>query len=555
MKAALVLAVVVAALAAPAGAAAHATVVSTAPEQGAALPREPGRVVFRFSENVETRFGAVRVFDARGRRVDRGATTQPNASSAAVTLRPGLPDGPYTATYRVVSADSHPVRGGFTFTVGRSGGRPAAAVAGLLGNDGAGPVTDTAFSVVKGAAYAATALLAGGALFAWLAWMPPPGPARRRWRGIGVGAGLAGAALAAAGLVLQGAEAGGTSFWSALDPDVLHDVLATGFGRAWAVWMAAFVTLAVVLAPGRRGRAPVAVAAAAVAALVITPAFAGHANATDPRALMLATDALHVAAMSAWVGGVAVLVLVLPLATRQLGTGERTRLLATVVARFSTIALAAVGTLVATGVLQSVVHLQAFGDLVSTGYGRAILIKSALVLLLVAAGTVNHRRTLPRLRERAGAGETPGGPGLALRRVIRGELALMAVAIGVTAALVGYAPPAGSTAGPASRSADLGPARLEMTVAPARVGANDIHLYLLDRRSGAQYDRPKKVDVTARLPAKGIGPLKLEARKTGPGHYTVPSATLAPAGDWRLEVDALVSEFDQYTATVGVSVR
>ena len=66
---------------------------------------------------------------------------------------------------------------------------------------------------------------------------------------------------------------------------------------------------------------------------------------------------------------------------------------------------------------------------------------------------------------------------------------------------------------------------------------------------------PRRSSVTARLPAKGIGPLDLEARKTGPGHYTVPAATLAPAGDWRLEVDALVSEFDQYTTTVEVPVR
>ena len=105
-------------LAAPATALAHATVESTSPSRGAALAKEPERVVFRFSESVETQFGAVRVFDARGRRVDRGATSQPTAASAAVRLRPGLPDGAYTATYNIVSADSHPVSGGFSFTIG-----------------------------------------------------------------------------------------------------------------------------------------------------------------------------------------------------------------------------------------------------------------------------------------------------------------------------------------------------------------------------------------------------------------------------------------------------
>ena len=66
------------------------------------------------------------------------------------------------------------------------------------------------------------------------------------------------------------------------------------------------------------------------------------------------------------------------MATRLLDPGERTRLLAAVVARFSTVALVSVAALVATGILQSIVHLQSFGDLISTGYGRAIAIKSEL---------------------------------------------------------------------------------------------------------------------------------------------------------------------------------
>ena len=140
-------------LALPAGAWGHATVTETSPSQGAALKSQPRQVVFRFTENVETRFGAVRVFDAAGRRVDTGTTTQPTPASAATRLKGGLGDGPYTATYQVVSADSHPVSGGYTFTVGRSGGRTAAAVAGLIDDGGPGPVTHTAFGVVKGMGY------------------------------------------------------------------------------------------------------------------------------------------------------------------------------------------------------------------------------------------------------------------------------------------------------------------------------------------------------------------------------------------------------------------
>ena len=257
------------ALVAPATALGHATVESTSPSQGAAVKTEPRRVIFRFSENVETQFGAVRVFDAKGKRVDQGATTQPTASSAAAKLRPGLPEGPYTATYHVVSADSHAVSGGFTFTIGRSGGQSAAAVDTLIDGGGAGPLTGTGFGIVKGVAYAATALLIGGAVFLWLVWLPGlrrVAGGESRWRKaseaaagrarrIGVGAAAAGLVASVAGIVLQGASAAGTSFWSALDLTVVHDVLATSFGSAWAVRLAGFMTLmAVLVLPPARAR-------------------------------------------------------------------------------------------------------------------------------------------------------------------------------------------------------------------------------------------------------------------------------------------------------------
>ena len=140
--------------------------------------------------------------------------------------------------------------------------------------------------------------------------------------------------------MLQGATAVGTSFWAALDLTVIHDVLATSFGSAWAVRLAGFRRLARVAPAWARIRAParsvgatglalgrvsppvLALAALALAALTVTPAFSGHANATDPRAVMLGVDVAHVAAMSAWVGGVAFLVAVVPAATRLLEPGS-----------------------------------------------------------------------------------------------------------------------------------------------------------------------------------------------------------------------------------------
>jgi copper transport protein len=121
-------------------------------------------------------------------------------------------------------------------------------------------------------------------------------------------------------------------------------------------------------------------------------------------------------------------------------------------------------------------------------------------------------------------------------------------------ALAAYAPPS-SAGGPFSAEANLGPAQLELTVDPARLGPNQIHLYLFDRRTGAQFDRVKELTLSARLPEHRVGPLHFEPHKAGPGHWIVRRADLAPAGDWRLDLSARVSAFDAYTTRIEVPVE
>ena len=90
---------------------------------------------------------------------------------------------------------------------------------------------------------------------------------------------------------------------------------------------------------------------------------------------------------------------------------------------------------------------------------------------------------------------------------------------------------------------------------PATAGRNEVHLYLFNRKDGTQFDKARALRVTASLPDREIGPLRLRARRTGPGHYTIRRADLVPGGDWRLEIGVLVSEFDELTTDVEVPVR
>jgi copper transport protein len=543
----------------PATASAHAVLESSQPARGERLEEPPQRVTLRFDEPVDLAFGSVRVFDARGQRVDRGSAGHPGGRGEliSVDLRPNLPDGAYTATYRVVSADSHPIAGGFVFTVGQGGAAPAQTVDELLAGGSAGPATEVAFGVVRGLGYLAIALCAGGLAFVAAVWLPARPPAEAdsafagRWRVLAVGGALAGIVTSALGIVLQGATAAGESLWSALDPAVIEAVLGTRFGTVWAIRLGAFAVLALALAR----RPPAFTVAAALAALVcVTPGLSGHASTADPAALVLPANALHVGAMAVWVGGVAMLLLAVPGATRRLEPPQRTPLLAAVVARFSTLALAAVGALLASGVLQSIAELHAVADLWDSAFGRAILVKAALMAGLIAIGAWNRGRGRPLLARRAAAGEPPGRTGFLLRRALRAELALMLAVLGATAALASYAPPSAAT-GPFAGTATLGPIRVELTLDPAAAGANELHLYLSRRRDGGPFDGVKELRLTVSLPDRDIGPLDLRPHQAGPGHWVVRGAHLAPAGEWQLDVLARVSEFDAYSAEVEVPLR
>jgi len=135
------------------------------------------------------------------------------------------------------------------------------------------------------------------------------------------------------------------------------------------------------------------------------------------------------------------------------------------------------------------------------------------------------------------------------------EVALGLAAIATTGALAGYAPSIAEGTGPYCTHATIGPARMEMTVDPARVGPNEIHVYLFDRKSGRQYDATKELTVAAELPERRIARIELSPTKAGPGHYVIAGAALGAPGDWTVDVTARVSDFDEYRAQVEVPIK
>jgi copper transport protein len=584
------------ALALPAGASAHATLESASPGAGATLRQAPRVVTLRFDESVETQFGALRVLDARGRRVDDAHVTRPGgrASQLAVGLRRGLGTGGYTVAYRVISDEGHPVSGAFGFQVGARAAVPGASIAPVA--PGAGPLTEQAYAMSRGAGNFALALGVGTLLFLVLCWLPAlrdVSGAEPRWREA-ADALMArwalvwwcsvalGALTSLLGLVFQGATAAGTSFVAALDPSILQEVIDTRAGRGWLARLVAWAAMACIVEVAARRRhalprmrsvalgadglavaAPSRGALAAMGAgagvLVAIPALAGHAAVQSPVPVLLPLIFVHIAAMCAWLGGLTGVATLLPAATRRLQADEGVQLLAATLTRFSRVALAAVIALGASGAAQAALHLHRFGALTDTAYGRALLIKSALLVALIGLGALNRRRTLPRLRAAAAGHETPGA-GVAARRLhstVRDEIALLIAVLGVTGALVGYAPPppSAATRGPVERQASTGTVDLYVKVGPARIGVNRIDLNAFRTADGLPDTDLHHVSLTATPPSASGAPVTFDAQRVGPGHYVVPTAPLTVAGRWRLRVSNHMPGMPGNIATVDVPIR
>jgi copper transport protein len=115
-----VLAIAVAtALAVADPASAHATLISTNPTANAVLTKAPAAVTLHFDEGVSTVPGSLRVLGPDGSRADAGPVhLSGDGSNLAVNLGSATKRGSYFVSWRVVSADAHPISGAFTFAIG-----------------------------------------------------------------------------------------------------------------------------------------------------------------------------------------------------------------------------------------------------------------------------------------------------------------------------------------------------------------------------------------------------------------------------------------------------
>jgi copper transport protein len=562
---------------------AHPQILSIAPPPDAVLETTPPAVAITFNEPLEP-LSRLEVRDAQANLVVEGRTPGADPAELALDLPP-LPNGVYTVIYTVAGSDGHIVRGNFAFTVQNPNATPTA-----LPEAGATPQPTPVAAPAQSPAPPPTTAAPGpaphlvrwgatlgsiGVVGGWIFWMAvlqpslaPAGPALpllRRWR-----FGMAALALLALGATLTLLLQFTADLSGALTVETLTTVLTgTRNGGLFAARigvLGALLGLGMIAARAAPGRFSTVFALALSGLLLVLHAAGGHAATQPTPVIGIAILTIHLAATSAWIGGLALFALTIGL-LRTTHPGALPRL----VRRFSALALLSVAVLTLSGVISAARELTTLADLRQTAYGQALLLKTALFGGLLLFGAYHLFRLSPALR-RSPADPTPPRR---LQRSMRFELALGSGVLLVAAILATLPPPAGAipltqasappptavrvptvTPGPTRTPVPSQPFSAEQIVAdlvirlavePASIGANRFQVTATDRQG--QPIAAQLVRLTFTMPAMDMGINQLVAQPIDATTFAIDGSPLSMVGEWDAAVLVRRADAPDVTAT------
>lgn len=513
---------------------AHAVLVGSFPVSGARLDEAPRSVRIWFSEQITAEFVPLIVRDSSGARVDAGDGQVDPLDPYAVTvgLNP-LPTGFYTATYRITSADGHPVQGQIGFTVGDA--VPTDAPVPVQEATGVPP----SVSLARGLSLLTAILLSGLTAFFVLVWpaVPgAPGPAGLvRW-----GALLAAlfALLGLAETALYAVRASGEPLSASL---IGQGLFATRTGRLWLVRVLLTAPAIAALAYSVRlrehwGRWLLLLPGPA---LLLTFSLQSHAAATR-ETLPVVMDWVHVVAGAPWVGGVFGFAALGLTTLRRMDAPVRDRLLQSAVPRFSRVAFGSLLLLSATGIYSALLHIDSWESLVATAYGQALLWKLGALVPVLALGAYHLFRQ----------GRGP------FRRTVLVE-AMLLVGLFVAVGFLTTVPPAKaemwSRQEGFQQQATVNGLTIDLRVEPARIGANQYTIGL--KRADGTPEQGAGVALIASMVVHEMGEQNLTAKESAPGQYSGGELLFGMDGEWRATVAVLTGQGREVRHTFTINIH
>jgi copper transport protein len=490
---------------------AHASLIGSEPPDRGMVAASPETLRLSFNEPVSPL--SLRLVTADGRAAD---LTDVKADGETLTIRvpSSLPQGTHVLSFRVTSADGHPVGGSITFSVGRATEAPAVAET---------TVPRAPLWLSRLGLYLGLLIGIGGVFYtAFVARAPLHGSARSIVGGA-IGFGLSAAALSVG---LQGADALGEPLSVLRETRTWLAGLSTAYGMTAGVALVSLMLAAMALHAKVPSRVPAAVALLGAG---LALAASGHAASAEPRWLMRPTVFLHGVCLAFWVGAL------VPL------SAALSRKAWPELARFSRLIPWPAAALMASGVWLAVVQVRQVDALWNTSYGLVLSAKFAALFVLFALAVFNRRLTPEVLQ-----GNTAAAGRMALS--IRAEIAVVLVIFGLAASWRFTPPPRSlivAAQAPVQVHLHAGTAMADVKAELRRDGARVFQIVLLNPEFGPL--EAKEVTLILRKPDAGIEPLRFSATHVEATIWKADGVRLPLAGRWRAQVDVLVSDFEKIT--------
>jgi copper transport protein len=485
---------------------AHASLVRAEPADGAMLSETPKVLKLTFNEPVSVL--VMRLIGPSGEVVAPTAVAENNV----VTITPPqLRRGSHVLSWRVVSADGHPVGGSFVFSIGAASGSSVAA--------SSNTTALSALWAVKFAIYVAMVLGIGGVFFQ--SWAGTKGGAQTS---VYVALLVGGLIAAPMSVGLQGLDALDLPVSQLMRAEVWRAGWQTAYGlTALAAACAMLVGLLALATPVRLARV---LALGGLSGIGFALLLSGHAGTAEPRWLTRSAVFLHGVTVAFWIGALIPLVVAIR-------AGDRDALM-----RFSRLIPVPLAVLIATGCLLMFVQLDRIDALWTTPYGLVLSGKLALVAVLIGLAAANRYALVPRF---AASGSAPAARPLATS--IRSELALALVILALVASWR-FTPPPRALAASERVFLHLHGERgmAEIDIEPER-GRARTSVKLMDPELHPLV--AKELTIVLANPAAGIEPMQRHGVSEGDGFWRIDDLRIPVAGRWKLQVEILISDFEK----------
>ncbi|HEX5779539.1 MAG TPA: copper resistance protein CopC [Xanthobacteraceae bacterium] len=522
---AVLLAVLLAAFASS-GAMAHAVLVASEPADGAILAAPPARLTLTFNEPVAPL--VLRLIRPDG--TEQAAAVKQAGATLEVSPSGEIRDGTHLLSWRVVSADGHPIGGTVVFSVGHAseGGGPSL--------ERAPGVALTAIWVARVATYIAMFVGVGGVFFVvWVA-AGPPYPAGRFLHTLL----LVGLVAAPVSLGLQGVDLLSVPLTYLATSAVWQAGLRSSYAMTAAAAFVSFFVAWVALAVSSRRTARIA-ASIAFVGVGLALAASGHASAAEPQFLMRSAVFVHALSIAFWMGAL------LPLAASRPDRSQGPR---TALRRLSRVVPFVLAALLASGAVLAWVQVGEVPALWRTDYGRLLLAKLGLFALLLAVALYN--RFAPRGR----ASIDEPAASRAFVRTMRIEIALALAIFAVTAGWR-FAPPpralASLAAMPATLHVHSQAILADVRFDPGRAGPTTASIVVMTGEYGPLDAREVRLALSKE--DSGIEPVRRPATRDADGIWRVRGLLVPQPGRWTVRIDVLVSDFEKVTLEDAVEFR